>query len=215
MNMSNELCRNGEALKLSWDAVVKQFNNLVKYAARQKAQNSTLDGMLSAEDLYQEGMIKLYDCWDKWCVGENKDMDEFAPIFRKSLYRQMDNKGGGSKFTYIDLEDAFTNIEDSKGYDVVERMYRDNGMEKLKDMLSEISREFLEELIEPSEATLFQVWADTARKNMLKSQGKRINIPKDTTVRMKHIQRALGLTGKQYDNVMQEIREKAPLALQY
>lgn len=203
-------------IKLTWDIVVKQFENLIKYAAAQQVRNSSTDAVSSAEDLYQEGMIKLYDCWLKWCVNpeNNKDMDEFGAIFKKSLFRVV--KRTNKHQECIDLEDsvmenmtADTNVEDT-----VERMYREKGMSHLSEMLtSKVAKGLLQELIEPSPATLFQVWADLKRKEMVKSQGKRVNIPKDNTIRMKHIQRALNITTKQYDIAMSEIREKARVAL--
>jgi DNA-directed RNA polymerase specialized sigma24 family protein len=206
--------KDGQPLKLTWEDVVEQFKNLIKFAAKQQTDKKVVnDNMVSAEDLYQEGMIKLYDCWQIWCVDKNKDMDEFGPIFRKSLFRHV-RRGGREKFTYIDLEDAITNIEDTNGEDIIENMYRDHGMNVLREILeTDVARMLLDELVDPSPRTLFEVWADKARREMLKSQGKRVNIPKDNTVRMKHIQRSLGISTKQYDSAMQEIRRCAPLAL--
>jgi DNA-directed RNA polymerase specialized sigma24 family protein len=216
--MSVEISSNSNsgALKLTWEAVVAQFDNLIKFAAGQQVRNRTTDTMISAEDLYQDGMIKLYDCWTKWCVGQNKDMEEFGPIFRTSLFRAM--KKSSSKAhqqVFIDLEDAANSLEDLNADDTVERMYRDHGISHLKEMLStDIARSLLIELAEPSPRTLFEAWADTKRKEMLKSQGKKVNIPKDNTIRMKHIIRSLGITSKQYDVAMAEIRSKAKVALQ-
>lgn len=203
-------------IKLTWDEVVAQFKNLIKFAAKQQIENGIVrDSMISAEDLYQDGMAKLYDCWRIWCVDpeKNKDMEEFGPIFRKSLFRAV-RKGTSNKYKYIDLEDAANTLEDTNAEDIVERMYRENGIKHLMEMLtSDTAKQLLQEIIEPSTRTLYEVWADTQRKQMLKSQGKRVNIPKDNTVRMKHIQRSLGITTKQYDLAMSEIRAKAPLVL--
>jgi len=204
-----------EGVKLTWDAVVEQFESLVKFAAKQQVQNYGTDSMLSAEDLYQEGMIKLYDCWMIWCVGKGKDMDEFGPIFKVSLFRAMRNKGRRNNTpTFIDIEDTDNYLEDDNSEDTVERMHREQGLTRLREILtSEISKRLLDELEEPSPRTLYEVWADSKRKEMLKSQGRRVNIPKDNTVRMKHIVRSLGITSKQYDVAMVEIREKARIAL--
>jgi hypothetical protein len=212
------LSADGTPLKLTWEMVVEQFENLIKFAAKQQVENYGVDSMMSAEDLYQEGMIKLYDCWKIWCVGKNKDMDEFGPIFRKSLFRAM-KKGSPKKAVFIDLEGEDTSLEDvlrdESAEDTIERMYREYGINHLREMLSsDIARSLLDELVEPSPRTLYEVWADIKRKEMLKSQGKRVNIPKDNTVRMKHIIRSLGITSKQYDVAMAEIREKAKIALQ-
>jgi hypothetical protein len=208
-----QIANDGQPLKLTWDEVLKQFKNLIKYAAKQQVQNRGTDTMMSAEDLFQEGMIKLYDCWNIWCVGRNKDMDEFAPIFKKSLFRCVQKGSTNKKPVFVDIEDAEHTLEGEK-VDVVERMYREEGLKNLSESLSHVSKLLLEELMEPSPRTLFEVWADIERKKMVKSQGKKVNIPKDNTVRMKHIVRSLGITQKQYDNAMIEIKEKANTLLQ-
>ena len=204
-------------IKLTWEQVVEQFDRLIKFAARQQIENRPTDSLVTVEDLYQEGLIKLYDCWKKWCVdpANNKDMDEFGPIFRVSLFRHM-KKYSTSKPMSIDLMDVAESVGDPNVEDTVEKMYRQHGLEHLHDMLrSDTAKALLGELIEPSCATLFHMQADIRRKEMLKSQGKKVNIPKDTTVRMKHIQRALGITTKQYDLAMCEIRENARLAMDF
>lgn len=212
--------------KLSWDVVLTQFDRLIKFASGQQVQKNYLDTMMCSEDLYQEGLIKLYDCWMKWCNNPdtNKDMDEFGAIFKKSLFRAV-RKGSGRKKDYtgapvefVDLEGSVLEnlIMDETTEDAVERMAREKSIENLMEMLgSETSKKILAEIMEPSNNTLYEVWADVARKKMLKSQGKRVNVPKDNTVRMKHIIRSLGLTTKQYDISMSEIKEKAKLTLQY
>ncbi|MMZ43639.1 hypothetical protein D1872_52040 [compost metagenome] len=198
--------------KLSWDAVVAQFENLITFAARQQVESRRVDSMLSFDDLCQEGMIKLYQCWEKWCVGHNKDMDEFGPIFRKALFRRV--RQCGNKYNPTsDVEDLAERIKDENCEDVVERMYREDSLDRLQSMLSsELSKKIVCELIKPSPATLWEVWADIKRKEQLKSQGHKVNVPKDNTVRMKHIMRALNITTKQYDNAMIEIRQKVKLA---
>jgi len=209
-----QYANNGQPLKLTWDAVVKQFTDLCKFAAKQRVTSGNhTDSMTSAEDLYQEGMIKLYECWEIWCVDKNKDMDEFGPIFRKSLFRVM-KKDKSVKPNFVDIEDTANSLKDESAIDTVDRMYQEEGLEKLAESLSPIARRLLAELEEPSANTLFQVWADIERKKMLKSQGKRVNIPKDNTVRMKHIVRSLQISDKQYDVAILEIRDKARMFIE-
>jgi hypothetical protein len=201
-------------LKITWEQAVDQFDNLIKFAARQQIENNTVDSAVSAEDLYQEGMIKLYDCWVKWCVERGKDMDEFGPIFRKSLFRKVKQCGKRQK-SMVDIDAAANILEDTNSEDTVERMHREEGLDTLKGILSnDIAKQLLAELIQPSARTLFEAHADKQRKEMLKSQGHKVNVPKDNTVRMKHIKKSLGISTKQYDTAMTEIREKAKLALQ-
>lgn len=209
-----------EEPKLSWEMVVAKFDNLIKFAAKQQSERSSLDSMICVEDLYQVGMIKLYDCWDKWCVGHNKDMEEFGAIFKKSLFRAVLNASKANSTASnvcIDLEDdSMENMCACAGSteDIVEQMYLSEGIKHLREMLTcDTSRQLLDELANPSERTLYEVWADQKRKEMLKSQGKKVNVPKDNTVRMKHIMKSLGISTKQYDTAMSEIRAKASLAI--
>ncbi|WIT26458.1 hypothetical protein [Bacillus phage SPO1L4] len=205
----------GQLLKLTWEDVYEQFKNLIKFAARQQMENHGADTMMSRQDLEQEGLLKLYDCWEKWCFKENKDMDEFGPIFRKSLFRKVKQSGGTGKalgFVAIDDEDnpLENMLKDENTVDVVEKMHFSEGLKKLKDTLeSDISKSLLEEIINPSDQTIYNVLIDIERKKMLKSQGHRVNVPKDTTVRMKHIVQTLGISNKQYDSAIEEIREAA------
>ncbi|QMV48427.1 hypothetical protein Goe9_c01240 [Bacillus phage vB_BsuM-Goe9] len=205
----------GQLLKLTWEDVHEQFKNLIKYAAKQQMENYGADTMMSRQDLEQEGLLKLYDCWEKWCFKENKDMDEFGPIFRKSLFRKVKQSGSTGRalgFVAIDDEDnpLENMLKDENTVDVVEKMHMSEGLEKLRDLLeSDISKALLEELVDPSDQTIYNVMIDIERKKMLKSQGHRVNVPKDTTVRMKHIVQTLGITNKQYDAAIEEIRESA------
>ncbi len=211
--MSQQLANDGTPLKLTFEQVTEQFHKLIWFAAKQQISNYPTDTMSSIDDLYQEGLIKLYDCWEIWCQDKNKDMDEFGPIFRKSLFRVMKKGNSTRKPNFVDIDDAVGDalIDGDTPADSVDRMHREKGLMELANSLSDTGRRLLEELADPSARTLYEVWADTQRKMMLRSQGKRVNIPKDGTVRMKHIIRSMGITQKQYDLCMIEIRENAKL----
>lgn len=216
---------NTSGIKVTWEEALAKFDNLIKFASAQHVQGYTLDNMYKADDLYQEGMIKLYDCWMKWCCDPevNKGMDEFEPIFKKSLFRAV-RKGhikkqdySGNAVEFIDLENSPVESivdEDFEG-DPVEKIFRQEAISQLKSTLkSDLSRRILDELLEPSEKTMWEVWADTARRATLRSQGKKINVPTDNTVRAKHIIRALGVSTKQFETSMSEIRQHARIALE-
>jgi hypothetical protein len=194
--------------KLSWEAVLNQFERLIAKAARQVNARGTNGGM-GEEDLKQEGQIRLYECWMKWCVDpkQDKDMDEFGPIFRTALWRLVRQRAGRPTFN-IDIDDAAYTLEDKsvRTDSIIDEMQQSENMALIMSQLSESARLVVRELIQPSDRTLFEVWADIKRKEQLKSQGKKVNIPKDNTVRMKHIARALSLSSKQYDNIMLEIK---------
>lgn len=213
LNMTVTVAKNGEPLLLTWEMVHDKYTNLIKYMAGNYARNNSLDGMISAEDLYQEGVVKMYDCWVIWCLGENKDFDEFGPILKTSLQRCL-YQTSKKRVKTTTSEEALLLVKDDSIKDTTDVLYKQEGLRNLHDSLSPTAQELLKELISPSDKTLYEVWADIARKNMLKSQGKRVNIPKDNTVRMKHIIRAIGITGKQYDIALKEIREKAPSYLE-
>ena len=213
LRMSVTTTKSGAPLILTWEEVYEKYNNLVKFMAGNYARNNTLDGMISAEDLYQEGVVKMYSCWEIWCLGENKDHDEFAPILKTSVQRCL-YQTSKKRVKTTGSEDALYLVKDDTLPDTTDEMYKAEGLEGLHNALTPTAQRLLEELMQPSERTLYEVWADIARKKMLKSQGKRVNIPKDNTVRMKHIVRAIGITGKQYDNALKEIREKAPSYLE-
>jgi len=194
---------------LTWEEVVKDFENLVKYAAKNVYMSrSHIDNCVGADDLYQIGMLKLYECFEKY---NHLPKEEFKAIFSKALFRAV--KRGAKMSETLDLEEALVGEE---GYedDYIESLAYKQGLSQLKDMLqSPIAVAILQELIEPSPRTLWEVWADRARKNMLKTNlNKNINLSKTTEVRMKHIKNALGITQKQFDIGISEIRLKASIA---
>lgn len=198
--------------RLSWEHIVGKFERLIKFAARKRIENNPTDGMISAEDLFQDGMIQLYDSWINY---GHKPEEEFDQLFRASLWRRV-KRSGGIQRNNIDLSDVSDTLKDENNIDMVEKMYVGHGIEHLKTLLTNpLSIRLVDELTDPSDRTHFEVWADIKRKEMLKSQGKKINVPKDNTIRMKHIIRSLGITTKQYDIAMYEIRQKAELAFAF
>lgn len=210
-------------LNVTWEDALKQFDNLIKFAASKQISTSYNDSMYTVEDLYQEGLIKLYDCWHKWCFNpeNNKDMEEFGAIFKVSLFRAVKKgsnrkkDGGGNFVEIVDLEDsAMENMVGDEGnIDIVEKMYREYGINEICKLLSPTALELLNEMLNPSAFTLYEVWANSKRKEMLREQGVKVAVPKTNTIKMKHIVKSLGLTTKQYDVAMSEIKEKAKLIM--
>lgn len=194
-------------MSLTWEEVQTQFENLVKFAAKNVYTTTiNVDNSVSAEDLFQIGMLKLYDCWTRY---NHLTMEEFKYVFNKTLFRAV--RRGAKTSNAIDLELAVQNESVEPDYD--EKLELSEGLEELKKSLeSPIAIAILQELIEPSPRTLWEVWADKARKENLKRQGKNVNIPKNNDVKMKHIRLALGITQKQFDIGILEIRQKARIA---
>lgn len=194
-------------MSLTWEEVQTQFENLVKFAAKNVYTTTiNVDNSVSAEDLYQIGMMKLYDCWVRY---NHLPMEEFKYVFNKTLFRAV--RRGAKTSNTIDLELAIENESVEEDYE--EKLELQECLEELKKTLdSPIAIAILQELISPSPRTLWEVWADKARKENLKRQGKNVNIPKNNDVKMKHIRLSLGITQKQFDIGILEIRQKARIA---
>ena len=195
--------------ELEWELVVDELENLVKYASKRVYQGaSVVDKAISPEDLYQLGMIKLYKCWQKY---KTKPLNEFKAIFKTSLFRSLPKEL--NKRVYIDLNEEISG-EESYEENFIDNLILEDSIDKLKAMLSPISKAILLEIINPSPATLWVVWADEARKRHIKeTQNSSTRLPRNKEVRLKHIREALSLSQKQLDNGVTEIREKAEVAL--
>lgn len=196
-------------MALTWNDVLEQFENLVKFASKNVyLTRSSVDTAVSVEDLFQIGMVKLYDCWERY---NHLSMEEFKFVFSKTLFRAI--RRGAKPSQTIDVELAVEQESVTESYE--ESLDFQECLKHLKSTLdSPIAIAILQELIEPSPRTLWEVWADKARKEKLKSQGKNVNLPKTNEVRMKHIRMALEITQKQFDIGIAEIRAKAKLAFE-
>lgn len=196
---------------LGWDEVYEEFENLIKFAARNVyLQQVVADYSIGADDLYQIGMCKLYDCWKRYV---NVSMEEFKAVFSVSLFRAVrqsviqENKTKVLNVT-LDHEEydegaSFGSYEINYEDDIMFKQYIEELREEVK---SPIAIAILSELIDPSPRTIFNAWADKARRRKVKSQGKTANIPENAGVKMKHIRDSLGITQKQFDVSIKEIR---------
>lgn len=195
--------------ELEWDLVVDELQNLVKYASKHVYQSATVvDKAISPEDLYQFGMIKLYKCWQKY---KDKPLNEFKALFKTALFRTLHKEV--SKPMYVELNDEIAG-EESYEDNFIDTLLLEDGINRLKNLLSPISKAILLEMVNPSPATLWVMWADSARKRHIRdTQDESVRLPRNKEVRLKHIREALKLTQKQLDNGVTEIREKAAVAL--
>lgn len=194
---------------LEWEDVLAKFQNLVKYAASTAyREKSRVDNAVSPSDLYQIGLLKLYECHQKYA---HLPMEEFKAVFTTTLFRSV--RRGAKNSDNLDLEEALVGEEGHED-DYVDQLSFKEGLEQLKSSLnSPIAVAILQELIEPSPRTLWEVWADGARKRQLKiNQSKNVNLSKNTEVKMKHIRNALQISQKQFDNGIAEIRSLASFA---
>ena len=195
--------------ELEWELVVAELENLIKYASKHVYQGTTVvDKAISPEDLYQFGMIKLYKCWQKY---KEKPLNEFKAIFKTSLFRTLHKEV--SKTVYVELNEEISG-EESYEDSFVDMLLVEDAIDKLKSLLTPIPKAILLDMVNPSPATLWVVWADEARKRHIKeTQNDRTRLPRNKEVRLKHIREALSLSQKQLDNGITEIREKAAIAL--
>lgn len=195
---------------LTWEDVLEKFENLVKYAARNVyVSHARVDNAVGADDLYQIGMIKLYECWEKY---SHLSMDEFKAVFSTALFRAV--KRGAKPNLNLNLEEALVSDEGQED-EYISRLQFEEGLSQLQGQLqSPIAVAILQELIEPSPRTIWEVWADSARKYQLKvNQNKNVNLAKNIEVKMKHIRNSLQITQKQFDLGISEIRAKATQTL--
>lgn len=199
---------------LDWNEVHSKFDNLIKFAASQVTAQYQTGAVNSAEDMYQEGKLLLYECYLKYI---DKSMEEFTYIFKSSLWRKL--RGIGSKesktismkgseipVVCVDLEDAY-----DVGYNdnTVEDIYNEFKLQQVAEMLkgNDIALTILKEYINPSTRTLWEVEMDMARKQMLKDQDYSSAVPKTMKVRSFHIQRAMNIPKTRFTEALKTLKE--------
>lgn len=173
--------------ELSWDEIYEQLVNYIKFAAKQVSGQYQTGVVYSAEDLFQEGQLVLYDCYLKY---KHKPMNQFSALFKTSLWRKLRELGRKPQFIQVNIEDAYDiGYSDS----VVEELYEEYKLQQLAEMLESqpIALTILKEFINPSSRTVWEAKQDVARKEMLKSQNFNISVPKSVSIKGVHIQRAL------------------------
>lgn len=180
----------GVSKQLQWDDVYSKLVNLIKYAARNVALEYNTGAAVTAEDLFQEGQIVLYQCYEKYMY---KPYEEFATLFRTSLWRKLRDIAKRKRFQLVDLEDAY-----DLGYteDVVEDLYNEYRLQQVAEMLEStpIALTIFKEFVNPSQRTLWEARMDIARKDTLKRQSQLSYVPQSTQVKGTHIQRALEIS---------------------
>ena len=173
--------------ELQWDDVYSSLVNYIKFASKQvsgQCQNSVVN---SAEDLFQEGQLLLYHCFT---IYKHKPFNEFAALFKASLWRKLREISGKKTFIQVDLEDAY-----DLGYsdDIVEDLYNEYKLQQVASMLENcpVALTIFKEFVNPSSRTLWEAEMDVARKMTLKEQEYSVAVPKTIQIKGIHIQRAL------------------------
>lgn len=189
----------------NWDECLSKFENFVKYAAKQVGStNSSFDSSFDTQDLYQEGMIVLFECWNKY---KHKPESEFKTIFAASLFRHLHKKVKRVNAIIIDLDsDDIADVSFTE--EQFESVFFEYSLLQLYELLEddEIAKLILKEITHPSERTLWEVTMDAARKSMLFNQGQKVNLVVHYKVKFVHIRRALDLTQKQFDEGINRLK---------
>ena len=175
---------------MCWDTQYKKLNNYIKFVAGQVVSGLT-SSMMSSEDLYQEGLILLYTCFDKYKL---KTESEFHAIFKASCWRLL--KGFCYKkkeFQTVDLDEVFdTGYNDN----VIADIYDEYRLQQVVDLLegNQNALDIFREILNPSEKTWWEAEMDFSRKEMLKSQGKRVSMSSELEIKPAILRRSLGLS---------------------
>jgi hypothetical protein len=179
---------------MTWDTQYKKLNNYIKYIAGQVAPGLQ-SSMMSAEDLYQEGLLLLYTCFDKYKL---KPENEFQAIFKSSCWRLLRGFCYKKKeVVTVDLDDCF-----DMGYtpDMIDEMYSQFQLKQVYELMAgnPDAIKIFNEFLKPSEKTFWEADMDYQRKLTLRSQGKSVSVPSDIRVRPLFVRKALSMTDKQF-----------------
>lgn len=188
---------------LNWDDLYEGLNNYIKYAAKNVASSTSNSVVTSAEDLYQEGLLLLYKCYEKYMY---KPRNEFEYLFKASIWRLLRNIAYKNEFTLVDLDTAY-----DIGYDdtTLSDMYEEYRLKQVVELLgdNQVALNILKEMINPSDRTVWESDMDIARKDTLKQQGFSLNVPRTVDVKGTFIQRALKITNKMYQENLRILQE--------
>lgn len=179
---------------LEWDDVYNKFNNYIKFASKNVFESNTNMFVVSAEDLYQEGLLLLWKCFEQY---QFKSLAEFGYIFKASVWRHLRGIASKTETPSDNIDEVFDiGVED----DTWEEMWEEHRMRQVVDLLKDfpIAIEVLHEFVRPSISTFKECEADMARKETVRSQGYKVNVPATLEVRGCHIQRALNLSKELY-----------------
>lgn len=192
--------------ELKWDDLYEKLNNYIKYASKSVNSQSLSSTVISSEDLYQEGLLLLYTCFEKY---KYKPMEEFTYIYKASMWRMMRNTAYKPTLGCSSLDNLDENYD--IGYEdiEVENIYEEFKLQQVVELIgdNQIALNILKEIINPSDRTVWESDMDMARKATIKSQGNKINVPRNIDTRGTFIQRSLNLTHKSYQENIRLIQD--------
>ena len=181
---------------MKWDIQYKKLDNYIKFAAGQVVAGLP-SAMLGSDDLYQEGLILLYQCFEKYKL---KPEDEFHTLFKTSLWRKL--RG----FCYkkpevktVDLEEVF-----DLGYndDTISDMYEEYRTQQVLELIksSPIAVRIYQEVLYPSKGFVEALDMNMARRETVRDQGHNIHVSSELQFDKKILRKYLGITENEFSS---------------
>lgn len=188
--------------EMKWDIQYEKLTNYIKFVAGQVAPGLQ-SSMMSSEDLYQEGLLLLYTCFEKYKL---KSEQEFQSIFKTSCWRLLRGFCYKKKeIVTVDLDEVF-----DMGYsdNVIADMYEEYRLQQVADLLdgNQNALNILKEIINPSERTMWEMQMDYARHETLKQQGKKTMVSTEVSIKPVILRRSLGLTITEFNKAFKEVQ---------
>lgn len=200
------------APRLTWEEVYDEYVKLIHYASHNTLGQyrnwpAVSSGRISEEDLFQEGQLLLYKCWERY---NKKTVEEFGYVFKASLWRHLRDVCGKKEIYTCDISEAY-----ELGYDqeVEEQMFEQFQLQQIAELLKghPIALTILKEFLNPSKRTVWECKMDMARKRMLANQGKIGAAPKIMSINKHHIKRGMEIStvrfNQEYNLVKKAVKE--------
>lgn len=188
--------------RMTWDIQYGALNNYIKFAAAQVVSGLP-SAMLGADDLYQEGLILLYQCFEQYRL---KPESEFQTLFKTSLWRKL--RG----FCYkkpevktVDLDEIFDlGYSDTTISDMYDEYRLNQAIELLKSC--PLAVKILEEVLYPSRGFVEALDMDMARKETIKDQGYNIHVPNELQFRKDVLRKYLGIAENEFSDAFKQLQ---------
>ena len=149
----------------------------------------------------------LYRCWTLY---GNKGWEQFAPMFKASLWRKLREISGKKHHYTVDFETLMDNGEEP-GYetDFDESIDDEEKLTRLAESLRDnpIALTILREFLNPSERTLWEGKMEIARKETLRNQNYNVLVPKTLSPSRKAIKRGMEISQVKFDKGMDDLKE--------
>jgi hypothetical protein len=187
---------------MTWDKQFAALNNYIKFAAGQVVSGLP-SAMLGSDDLYQEGLILLYQCFEKYRF---KPESEFQTLFKTSLWRKL--RG----FCYkkpevktVDLDEVF-----DLGYTdtIINDMYEEYRVQQVLELIKScpLAVKIFQEVLYPSQGFIDALDMDIARKETIQSQGRNVHVPSEISFRKDVLRKYLGITESEFSGAFKQLQ---------